>query len=333
MSQNLQALLTTAAEMRAVGHPWEAIAEKVGRRVQTCRAWPIRFRSQWERLYREAQEKRFEQTANECHTYLVNLCRDKDPKVRERGLALWLRYGATAYGRQGAMVRFPADGPGGAGPVSRATAAMAAVLSGMDSEWDAMDRDRARKGLPPATKEEFVSQALAREEAHELQRREWTGLEADAKGNSVWDGQGRLVDTAADPHWADRAYRPDPAPSAGPAGPAPPAGPTSAGPPGTGPVVAGLLLAAVLFLGRSPGGRPESRMWGARATTDPPEARLLLTGAAQSGPHTPCADVGGCEVGGLSLTPRPPLPKGERGSPALTPPAPLSQRGRGGPGG
>ena len=255
--------------------------------------------------------------------------------MRERGLALWLRHGATAYGRQGAMVRFPADGPGGAGPVSRPTAAMAAVLSGMDSEWDAMDRDRARKGLPPATGEEFLSQALAREEAHELQRREWKGLEMDAKGNSVWDGQGRLVDTAADPHWADRAYRPDRPASGGQEDPARPAGPTADGPPGTGLAVTGLLLAAVLFLGRSPGGRPESRTWGVRATTDPPEARLLLTGAAQSGPHTPCADVGGCEVGGLSLTPRPPLPKGERGrAPGRpSPPGPLSPFGRGGPGG
>ncbi|HKB01598.1 MAG TPA: hypothetical protein VKD90_05230, partial [Gemmataceae bacterium] len=167
MSRSFQTLLATAAEMRAVGHPWEAIGEKLNRRTQTCRAWPVKFRSDWERLYREAQEKQFEQTANECHTYLISLCRDKDPKVRERGLALWLRYGATAYGRQGAMVRFPSAGPGGGQPPSRAAQAFAGCILSFDQQWDAMDRQRARQGLPPASADEFMAQALRRGEEDE----------------------------------------------------------------------------------------------------------------------------------------------------------------------
>ena len=60
MGQNLRTLLSVAAELRSGGASWEAVAAKVSRRPSTCRGWPARF-SDWEPLYREAQERRREE--------------------------------------------------------------------------------------------------------------------------------------------------------------------------------------------------------------------------------------------------------------------------------
>src|SRR5690242_8821686 len=66
----IESVLKQAAELRAVGHPWEEVAQKLHRKVKTCLNWPSAYPSLWKTLYRAAQERRFDQTANECHTYL-----------------------------------------------------------------------------------------------------------------------------------------------------------------------------------------------------------------------------------------------------------------------
>src|SRR5439155_16529160 len=98
MSQNLKALLATAAEMRAVGHPWEAIAKKVHRKAKTCQGWPAKYKAQWDPLYRAAQQRRFDQTATECHAHLVGLMRNADPKVSHKACDSYLKYGGKAFG-------------------------------------------------------------------------------------------------------------------------------------------------------------------------------------------------------------------------------------------
>ena len=103
MSHNLHSLLTIAAEMRAVGHSWDAVAAKVQRRPRTCQNWTSRHRSDWEALYHEAQTRRFHETSEEAHTLLKNLMRDDDKKVRYQAIALWVKSGAAAYGLTGAM--------------------------------------------------------------------------------------------------------------------------------------------------------------------------------------------------------------------------------------
>ena len=40
MSRNLHDLIAVAAEMRAVGYAWEAVADKVHRKPETCRSGP-----------------------------------------------------------------------------------------------------------------------------------------------------------------------------------------------------------------------------------------------------------------------------------------------------
>ncbi|HJZ89955.1 MAG TPA: hypothetical protein VKE40_03730 [Gemmataceae bacterium] len=151
MSQNLKHLLATAAEIRAVGYPWDAIAAKVHRKIKTCQNWPAKHKPEWDRVYHEVQTRRFESTSNEWHSHLPALVRDKDPKVRRPALALWLRHGAQAYGLGGTMVP-PAPPP--AEPT--ATAKLVKRLTGeVEAARAMMDHRRAGQGLPPATDEEF----------------------------------------------------------------------------------------------------------------------------------------------------------------------------------
>src|SRR3954451_6429886 len=104
MSQNLKALLSTAAEMRAVGHSWEAIAKQVRRKAKTCRGWPSRYRAQWAPLYRDAQQRRFDQLATECQTHVLGLMRNEDPKVSQKACDSYMKYGARPFGPNGEMV-------------------------------------------------------------------------------------------------------------------------------------------------------------------------------------------------------------------------------------
>src|SRR5215468_6399811 len=99
MSRNLHALIAVAAEMRAVGHPWDVVAAKVNRKADTWQKWPTRYAAQWEPLYRAAQLKRFDQIHNEANTHLQNLMRSKDDKVRERATHVYMRCAAAAFAK------------------------------------------------------------------------------------------------------------------------------------------------------------------------------------------------------------------------------------------
>jgi len=175
MSANLKTLLTTAAEMWAVGHPWESIAQEVHRRPKTCQSWPIKYRAAWEPLYREVQQRRFEQTSNECHTFLQSLLRNKDPKVKQKALETWLKFGAKAYGWQGNMVspalaplpsvyEAPSEYPDdrwGAQPVSaapRSNSIVNELAEVMEVSRKEFDKLRAKQGLPKSTEQEFLAE-------------------------------------------------------------------------------------------------------------------------------------------------------------------------------
>src|SRR5262249_49501519 len=129
---------------------WDAIAQKLRRKVKTCRGWPSRYPNQWETVYRAAQHKRFEQTSEECHSHLIGLMRDDDPKVKEKGCALWMRFGAKAYGLTGEM-----GSPRPAKPESKSQHILDEIRDDMDPVRDRMDKERERKGLRPATDKEF----------------------------------------------------------------------------------------------------------------------------------------------------------------------------------
>ena len=91
MSQNTLSLLRQAAELRAVGHTWDAIAPHVHRKPQTCQKRPTRFREQWTAIYREVQLRRFEETSNEAHSHRRSCVRALC-HLSTRKLARGLRY-------------------------------------------------------------------------------------------------------------------------------------------------------------------------------------------------------------------------------------------------
>src|SRR5262245_56525839 len=104
MARNLKTLVTVAAGMRAVGHPWEDIAEEVHRSVKTCENWPTKHPELWSQIYGGVEASRFEQMSKEVQTRLHAHLRDKDKRVQQRAVDLWTRHGARAYGKAGAMV-------------------------------------------------------------------------------------------------------------------------------------------------------------------------------------------------------------------------------------
>src|SRR5262245_54058754 len=109
MSNNLKTMLRQAAELRAVGHPWETVAKRLHRSVKTCQNWPGKYPREWAEALRPVQLRLFEQISGECETRLHALTRHKDPKIQAQAVGLWVRHGAKAFGRDGGMTE-PAPG-------------------------------------------------------------------------------------------------------------------------------------------------------------------------------------------------------------------------------
>jgi hypothetical protein len=95
----LRELLATAAEMRAEGTGWEAIAAKVRRSADTVRRWPQRHPQEWQRLFREAEERLVAEASAESVLVLRKSLRDPDDRVR-REVARTLVTARTARRRQ-----------------------------------------------------------------------------------------------------------------------------------------------------------------------------------------------------------------------------------------
>jgi hypothetical protein len=272
MSQNLKDLLATAAEMRAVGHPWEAIAKEVNRKVKTCQNWPAKHKAHWDPLYHAVQLRRFESTSNECHTYLLASCRDKDPKVRNPALALWLKHGAKAYGPGGTMAPPAPPPPPPAEPTANERLAKQ-VTAEVVQVRARMDQERAAKGLPPATDEEFLRDWRA--ETMEWAEREW-----EFKRTGRYPGQ--LNPDEPHPDDDPNAKYDDDLPDSPPPAPPPPAPAPAAGS-GNQLVVFGLLIVAAALVNNrptyipAPPGPDYVRGWAPDVNRNDP--RLVLAGA------------------------------------------------------
>src|SRR5262245_50016611 len=75
-------LLATAAELKAGGASWEAVAAKVGRTAATCRRWPTLYPDDWQRLFRDAERQLVVDAGAEAVLVLRALLRAADDKVR-----------------------------------------------------------------------------------------------------------------------------------------------------------------------------------------------------------------------------------------------------------
>ena len=70
------------AELRAAGATWETAALKVQRRAGLLRRWTKVYPEEWERLFREAEERQGREANNESRTVLRELLRSKETKAR-----------------------------------------------------------------------------------------------------------------------------------------------------------------------------------------------------------------------------------------------------------
>lgn len=83
------ATLRTAADLRAAGNAWEAVAAAVGLPVRQVRRWPERFPTRWRKALDAAARRTLVEATAEALLMLRNQLRAKEEKtVREAALRL-----------------------------------------------------------------------------------------------------------------------------------------------------------------------------------------------------------------------------------------------------
>ena len=140
--------LIQAAEMRSAGVSWELVGEAVGELPKDCKEWPRLFRNEWEPLYREAAQRRYDEASDEALAVLRVLLRDDDEKVKLRSADVILRV------QHQRMLAFPPPPP-------MSEIDMATMKRGREGEEgdvyyrDRLNRQHAAVGLPPCTEAEL----------------------------------------------------------------------------------------------------------------------------------------------------------------------------------
>jgi hypothetical protein len=159
VSQNLNTLLAVAAEMRAAGHSWKAVAKAVNRKLHTCQNWPTKFKARWLDLLRAVQARRLEQSAGECHAHLLSLCRNDDPKARAAGLNIFYKAAVPAHAPGGLLAAPPAppDPPPPATEKPKSSLQLE-IERWAEEERVIINRRRAYEGKPPCTDDELLAE-------------------------------------------------------------------------------------------------------------------------------------------------------------------------------
>src|SRR4051812_48296644 len=75
-------LLVQAAELRAGGAKWEAVAAQLHRAADTVRRWPRQYPDRWDIALRDAERRSVCEAAAESVHVLRTLLRSNDEKVR-----------------------------------------------------------------------------------------------------------------------------------------------------------------------------------------------------------------------------------------------------------
>jgi hypothetical protein len=92
-------LIVKAADLRARGVSWAAVAAKVGRKVMTVEEWPKRFPELWKQALAEARLASASETASEGGAVLRLLLRSQDEKIKRDAVRLSLEFEAQALAR------------------------------------------------------------------------------------------------------------------------------------------------------------------------------------------------------------------------------------------
>src|SRR5262245_51306548 len=155
MSKNLEILIAAAAELRAGGYSWEAIAEKLRRPLKTCQNWPNKQARLWAEYFRPAQLRLWEQMAMEARTRLHAFMRDADKKLSYKANELIMKHSAAAYGPAGTAT---CPDPGPWKPLEGNAEIHARLSRVLDEARERIDRRREREGKPPVKNSEFMAE-------------------------------------------------------------------------------------------------------------------------------------------------------------------------------
>src|SRR4051794_28517484 len=90
------ALLATAAELRAAGLAWDAVAAEVGRAADTVRKWPGLYPSRWTKHLRAAEDRLLAEAAAESVFFLRKQLRSDDEKTSRDAADKLIRFRVAA---------------------------------------------------------------------------------------------------------------------------------------------------------------------------------------------------------------------------------------------
>jgi hypothetical protein len=91
-SKRMQERLREAAEWRAMGASWPAVANQLGCRPEVCERWPDRYPLDWHHFLARAREKLAQETFSEALRVLLSHMRSRNEKVRHEAAKIVERH-------------------------------------------------------------------------------------------------------------------------------------------------------------------------------------------------------------------------------------------------
>ncbi len=91
-STRMRGRLAQAAEWRALGASWPAVADRLGCRPEVCCRWPNRYPELWRHFLASAREKVVQQAFTEGLQILLVQMRSPDEKLRRQAARIVEKY-------------------------------------------------------------------------------------------------------------------------------------------------------------------------------------------------------------------------------------------------
>jgi len=82
ISPEIEKALARAAEWKALGASWPAVADQLGEEVEVIRGWTKDYPVDWDRMMRHARAEATEAAISEAYQVLLNGMRSQDERIR-----------------------------------------------------------------------------------------------------------------------------------------------------------------------------------------------------------------------------------------------------------
>lgn len=137
--------LARAAELRAAGSSWEAVAAALNRSADTVRRWPSLYPARWRAALRDAERRLVSEAGAESVLVLRQLLRSDDEKVRRDAarFLIYLRLELAKLDQKAAADTSPAE------PASDAARLVAFLEGHSDEQVERLAAELHPAALPP----------------------------------------------------------------------------------------------------------------------------------------------------------------------------------------